>query len=243
MSELLCVLWPVEAAGPEPGTVCRLEPDESHHLLRVRRVGLGREVWAVVGDGRGARCTLTGIEEGQAELRVEEIVEGWRESELQLTLYQAPIRARAFEEVLESGTGLGLTGLVSVLTARVERNRLREDRLARIAAESAKQCGRGLIPETGRSLTWREFMAEAAEQVLLVADESGTESAGEAARALRAEGIGRIGLLIGPEGGLTPEERAEAAGAGGRIVHLGVRRLRSETAAIAALSLILCEYK
>ena len=102
MSELLCVLWPAGAGEPVPGAGCRLEPDESHHLLRVRRARLGEEVWAVVGDGRGVRCTLAGIGGREAELRVEEVVERWREPGLSVTLYQAPIRARAFEEILES---------------------------------------------------------------------------------------------------------------------------------------------
>lgn len=242
MSELHCVLWPDGAPDPEPGLSVALEPDESHHLIRVRRVREGEEVWAVVGDGRGLRCELETGPDG-ARVRVREIVEQWREPPVRITLYQAQIRPAALEQALSGGTALGLAAFVPVLTERVERGRVRTGRLERIAAEAAKQCGRGLIPSVSEPRPWSVFLPEAVRFPLLVADDDGYQSLGDVGRELRARGVDDLGLLIGPEGGLSRAERDDAEAAGARIVHCGARRLRSETAAVAALSILLCEDK
>ncbi len=243
MSGLLCVLWPAGGGEVAAGRTVRLDPEESHHLVRVRRAREGADVWAVIGDGRGARCTLLEADPEAAELRLLEIVEQWREPPLYLTLYLAPVRPAGQELALELGTELGLSAFTPVHTQRVERRSVRRDRLERIARETAKQCGRGLVPKIGAELTWADFLAEAGGEGLLIADEAGATGPREAARMLQARGVTAIGLLVGPEGGLAPDELAEAVAAGGIPVHLGTRRLRSEAAAVAALSLILCEYR
>jgi len=242
MSELLCVLWPAGNAEPHAGGEIELTAGESHHLVRVRRAREGDEVWAVVGDGRGVHCHLTRADADAARLEVIGIVENWREPSVHLTLYLAPIRTAAFETVLSWGTALGLSRLVPLLCERIERPRLNYGRLARLAAEAAKQCGRGLIPPVCEPVPARQlFSDETGEELLLIADSSAIRGLTGLRDETRWDRIDRLGLVIGPEGGLTDDELATAVAGGGHLVHLGARRLRTETAAIAALSLILNE--
>jgi 16S rRNA (uracil1498-N3)-methyltransferase len=239
MSELLCVLYPEEGPEPVPGQRVLLSQDESHHLVRVRRAREGREVWAITGSGAAARSVLVRPDTAAAVIAIEEVVENWREPARRVTLFQALIRPAQFDQIVELGSELGMSTLIPVETARVERKGVRMERWRRLAAESAKQCGRGWIPRIGEVLSWQEFRGQHLTMPLLVAVSDGGRSlAGMAASGKIAE-TGPVGLLIGPEGDFTPTEREDLRAMRAVGVHLGPRRLRSETAALEALSLLL----
>lgn len=239
MSELLCVLYPEEGPEPAPGQRVLLSKDESHHLVRVRRAHQGREVWAITGSGAAARSVLVRADMSAAVIAIEEVVEEWREPARRITLFQALIRPAQFDQIVEAGSELGMTALIPLETGQVERRGLRMERWRRLAAESAKQCGRGWIPRIGEVLSWQEFRAQRLTMPLLVSvSDAGRSLAGLVASGELGE-TGPVGLLVGPEGDFTPMERKDLRAMGAVAVHLGPRRLRSETAALNALSLLL----
>jgi 16S rRNA (uracil1498-N3)-methyltransferase len=170
-----------------------------------------------------------------------------------LDLLFAPVKRDATDLIVEKATELGVRRIRPVITARTITDTVRTDRLAGIARAAAAQTERFDIPEILAPLPLaRALDGWDATRTLVYADEAGDEEnapwGGEAGRAgpilevLRqrtANDVGRLALLIGPEGGFDPAERRMLrALTFVAPVSLGPRILRAETAAIAALALI-----
>ncbi|MFC1629415.1 RsmE family RNA methyltransferase [Gemmatimonadota bacterium] len=239
MSEITCVLLTTPDTGLKIGEEIRLTPEESHHVSRVRRMRMGDEVWAVTGTGEACRCLLRDADPVQARLEILEIVPQWGEPEMNVTLYQGLIRSNRMEQIVEQGTAIGMRNMVPLITERVERRGLKLDRLRRITGETSKQCCRGWIPLVEEPLQWNDFLERKKEKTLLVADAQADEGLANFILSERMMLHDDIGLVIGPEGGLTESELNTITDQGGIRVHLGRRRLRSESAAAAALTLLL----
>jgi 16S rRNA (uracil1498-N3)-methyltransferase len=237
MSDLICVLAPGRI--PEEGEELALDPDESHHLVRVRRLREGAVVWAIIGEGTAVRCRLLMPDAREVRLSVEEVVPEWREPVRQVTLFQAVVRGQQMDRIVESGSAIGLFTFVPLLTARVERKSARIDRLQRLAAESAKQCGRGRIPTVESICDWASFIDRSIPDTFLVAHPDASLGLHEVVSGEGCLGEGNVSLAVGPEGDFTPQELAQMREKGALEVHLGPRRLRSEDAALSSLSLLL----
>ncbi|MFC1595421.1 RsmE family RNA methyltransferase [Gemmatimonadota bacterium] len=239
MSGITCVLLTARDTRLEVGNEALLSPEESHHAVRVRRLQIGDEVWAINGGGTAFRCLLRDVDPEEARLEVLEIVPQWREPVLAVTLYQGVIRSNRLEQIVEQGTAIGMRRLVPLITSRVERHGVKMERFSRIAGETAKQCCRGRIPTIEESLSWQDFLSRDKEATLLVADAEADMGLIEYIRTEQGPPEDRIGIVIGPEGGLTEAELNDITFQGGIPVHLGRRRLRSESAAAAALTLLI----
>ncbi|MFO7767711.1 MAG: 16S rRNA (uracil(1498)-N(3))-methyltransferase [bacterium] len=240
MSGVVCTLWPREGAAPAAGVETTLGPEESRHLVKVRRVRTGEEVWAAVGDGRGVRCVVISDERDAAGLRAEEVVTGWREPVRRVALALGMVRPQHMETALTEGTALGLHRFIPLFTERVEHRRHRPDRWDRLAAEAVKQCGRGWVPPVEAPLALETLIESRGERERLLVADAGAPSG--LRDVLSREGVAasrEILLVVGPEGDLSPRERDLLQGAGGIPFHLGPRRLRSETASLAALAVLL----
>ena len=239
MSEITCVLIHAPDTRLKIGEEIRLTPEESHHVARVRRMRAGEEIWAITGRGEACRCLLRDADPGEAQLEVLEIVPQWREPEKNITLYQGLIRSNRMEQIAEQGTAIGMRSMVPLITDRVERHGLKLDRLRRITSETSKQCCRGWIPPVEETMLWHDFLVRVKEPTLLVADSGADDGLADFIRGERMTLHDDIGLVIGPEGGLTEAELDAVTAQGGICVHLGSRRLRSESAAAVALTLLL----
>jgi 16S rRNA (uracil1498-N3)-methyltransferase len=167
-----------------------------------------------------------------------------------LDLLFAPVKRHATDLIVEKATELGVRRVRPVVTQRTIAETVRVDRLESIAREAAEQTERFDAPEIFDATTLPKSLDSwDASRPLIYADESGDEAdkawggdagrahpIGEAVAAIKAE---RLALLIGPEGGFTPEERRMLRGLPYVVpVSLGPRILRAETAVIAALSVI-----
>ena len=237
MSEMICVFWPGTEDELHIGASIVLSEPESHHLIRVRRCGENEQVWAITGKGPACRCTITGADPSSAQLVIEEIADMWREPARRVTLYQALIRPGMMDLIVEQGTELGITRLVPLLTERVERGGAKIDRWRRVAEESAKQCGRGWIPEISATMEWNDFLEQKMANPLIVAHDKTEQSLYEVIHEGRLiPNSGDIGVIVGPEGGLSGNELDDLRKLGSIEVNLGVRRLRSETSALVILA-------
>jgi 16S rRNA (uracil1498-N3)-methyltransferase len=216
-----------------------------HYVVRVLRMGAGDRVCLF--DGRGVEVEGT-IE--RASARDVTLGLGARTfvampAVAPVTLLQGLPRADRMDLIVQKATELGAGRLIPVRTARTaagQRGRL--DRWTRIAREAERQCGRATILELSdvvsladalaalgpecalRLMPWEEA-PQAPSLRRLLGPPSGADAAG-----------GGVALLIGPEGGITPDEAELATGAGFRVTTLGPRILRTETAAIAALAVV-----
>jgi 16S rRNA (uracil1498-N3)-methyltransferase len=219
------------------------DPDELHHLLRVRRIRPGEGVECFDGTGRSYLGRIERCGRREAVVRIEQRREG-RSWSTRILLGQALIPPEPFEWVVQKATELGADELVPLVTERsvvrppAQRGERKALRWQRIAREAAKQCGRSTIPRIHPPRPFGEF-ARTLDRVPL----SLIPTLAEGTAALRAalEGVrapDSLAVLIGPEGDFTPAEVELARRHGARPVSLGPLTLKSETAAVAVLAIL-----
>jgi len=226
------------------GEVIELPREEAQHAVKVLRLRVGEAVELIDGESRVYAAELARADREGASARVRTELPG-RESPVTLTLYMGLPKAEKLELIVQKLTELGAARIVPVVMARsVARpdgrdGDRRRERLERIALEASKQCGRGRVPDAAAPLGWKDALCQmAAHELVLIPWE---EARGVRLCDVRADNPGArdIALLIGPEGGIAPEEARGAASQGARLVTLGPRILRAETAAIASAAAVM----
>lgn len=224
------------------GAHVTLSGDEAHHLTRVLRLGEGARVFVFDGQGAEFECRIDSLARQSVQLAVLSQLENKVESPLRLTLGQALVRGDKFDLVIQKATELGVTRVVPLATEysdvllREGRAENRLQRWRRIALEAVKQCGRRRLVEITEPKSFAEFCEVDNDELKLIFAESGGQSL-RAVMAGRAATIKAITLAIGPEGGWHKGELTLAACQDFIPVSLGARILRTETAAIAAVTL------
>lgn len=211
-----------ELAGERP----RLTSEEAHHLIHVLRLREGAEVSVFDGKGNSARAEVHRIAGREVELRILGS-EPSRESPLALTLAVAPPKGDRMSFLVEKLTELGVARLIPLETER-GRSRGSLDRWRRIALEACKQSGRSRPPAVEEP---RSVASVVEEPGLILAAVPG-------APALAASAPPRVVALIGPEGGWSESELSLFASCGVTLLGMGPRTMRTETAAIAAATLL-----
>ena len=218
----------------------------AHRIGRVLRLTPGAEI--VLFDGSGMEWTvrLHSVARDHAAGRVLSSEKGRGEPTVRLTLYQGVMKGNKFDWTLQKGTELGVSCFVpmhcrrSVPRVRGESQPARLARWRKIIVEAAEQSGRPVIPEVADSVTFQE-VCDALERGpgLVVLPWEGESAKSLSAAVSEAPDSKEVALVIGPEGGLDPEEVDYARGKGLEPVSLGRRILRAETAGIAAVSALM----
>ena len=215
-----------------------LRGDEARHLTRVLRVEPGQRF--EISDNQHAY--LAEIAEAKGERVVFHVVEAIAgvPMPVRITLCAAIVKFDRFEWMIEKATELGVERILPVEATRTERglfeaSRKRSERWARIARESSQQSRRAQIPEILPAVRLEQCLKEAAEHRYFL-DEG---AAPPLVREIPAERSDTVALLIGPEGGWMEAERALAVSAGWCPVSLGPLVLRAETAAAAAIAVVI----
>ena len=220
------------AEGLVAGATVELSGEEFHHAVRVHRSAVHDEVELFDGKGIAFLGRIESITNASAVIRVLTAAPS-RESPLRITLASSLIQPDRFEIVLQKGTELGVARFLPVITERIELRLERAagklDRWRRIILEAAKQSGRSFLPILDSPQELQAVLREETERLFFDAD---------AEPSPWPESLGAVILLIGPEGGWSPGEIDQARDAGCRFQTLGPRRLRAETAAVTAVSLV-----
>ena len=210
----------------------QLSEDESKHAVRVLRLGLGAPVALVDGRGTLARATIVEANPRRCllQLTARELVPP-RPRYLHVAV--APTKnLDRLEWLVEKAVEVGLERLSFLRCARSERRDLKLERLEKIAVSALKQSGQAWLPQLDELLDFEKFLPELDPAATFIAHLE------EGERTPLAQVIGaapRCCVLIGPEGDFSPAEIAAALGRGIRPVTLGASRLRTETAALAAV--------
>jgi 16S rRNA (uracil1498-N3)-methyltransferase len=213
---------------PAAGDSIVLDRDEAKHALGVRRLGAGDGV--TVFDGRGgiAEATITGerSRDGGPVIRVVSVRRQERRG-ADVVVGVAPPKGDRLSTMLDMLGQLGVSKVVPLDTQHgvVDADGINRARAERILLESAKQSRGAWVPELGSAMTVREFVASAVAEgrEVLIAQPGGV--AAQCAS-------GRAALVVGPEGGFSVQEVADAVAAGASAVDLGPAILRVETAAV-----------
>ena len=203
---------------PQDG-VLTLTGENAHHAGRVLRLRVGEGVTLCDGAGMDFDCTVEAVEKEAVTCRVVSCHAADTEPKQSITLFMALPKGDKMEFIVQKAVELGVSRIVPYLSkncvSRPDKTEKKVERWRKIAAEAAKQCGRGRLPEVAA--------------VVPVALHDAL-----------ADGVrDTVSLMVGPEGGFDPAEARAAVDAGLQSVSLGTRILRCETAPIAALAAVL----
>ncbi len=219
-----------------------LEGSAANHIARVLRLRAGDALTVFNGDGGEFAARVDAFQKDSVAVSVEEYRAIETEAPVSLTLAQGISRGERMDWVIQKATELGASRIVPVFTKRSvvrldERQAERKLQHWRaIAIAACEQCGRNRLPELPEPMELYDLLSAAGggfSPTRLLLSPTGS------ARLVDVEGPGAgITVLIGPEGGLEDIEQETALAAGFKAVRLGPRVLRTETAAIAALTII-----
>ena len=220
--------------------LCFLGEEESAHCVRVLRHREGDNVCVIDGAGTMYECVLSQASPKAAVARIEKANPGWGSHPYRLEMAVCPTKnIDRYEWFVEKATEVGTDRFVPVIGEHSERKVLKTERLRRIVLSAAKQSLKAAVPEIAEPLTVKEFIASVADSSALkmiaccFEDESHPRTS--VMQALSGTDRREYIVLIGPEGDFSREEVRLAIEAGFIPVHLGESRLRTETAALAAV--------
>lgn len=218
-----------------PGAAVAPTLDQSRYLTQVMRLKAGDELLVFNGRDGEWRVSVAEVLKRGVVLRAEEQIRPQTHGP-DLDLIVAVVKKARVETIVEKAAELGARRVRLVLTQRTNADRLRLDRLEAIAEEAAEQTGRLDVPEIHDPVRLHALLDSwPSGRRLMFCDETG---GAPAASALAAAGSGPWSILIGPEGGFSPEEGAALRALPfTTAVSLGPRILRADTAAIAAMTL------
>ena len=214
------------------GAVLTLPVPQSHYLSQVMRRKPGDVVRLFDGANGEWAARLLSVTRKAVDVRCE-AQSAPQEAVPDLWLCAAPLKRGSIDWVAEKACELGVARLVPVLTRRTVVDKLNVDRLRAHMVEAAEQCGRTALPELADPVTLAALLKGwPAGRTLIFADETGGAPMAAALRTAPAPAA----ILIGPEGGFTPDEReAIRAVPGALAISLGPRILRADTAAAVAV--------
>jgi len=226
----------------------RITGGDVNHIKNVLRMHPGEEIMILDGSGMEYRCEIETISD-EVLARVLEAKKTEAELSVRLLLFQGLPKKDKMELIIQKAVELGVSEIIPVLTKRtvvkLEDKKKEQKKLERwqaIAEAAAKQSGRGIIPKVCEAVKFIEAVrqAEQLDEALIPYElAEGMDEARERIRGLK--GKKNIGIFIGPEGGFEEEEIALATSAGIHPITLGKRILRTETAGLCILSVIMFE--
>lgn len=214
--------------------------DEANHLTRVMRFGVGDEIAVFDGRGREFRASIASAARGKVVIQLMEPIDPAPEARVPMTLVQALLKGDKMDDVVRDATMMGVAAIEPIVTAHtiVRGKRTESDRWGRVAIASAKQCRRAVVPTIAPTREFSEWLASSAHGLRLILVEPSAADAGiESLHVLENHAAGSLALIVGPEGGWTREERAQADAAGCMAVTLGALTLRADAVAVAALAI------
>lgn len=225
-----------------------LTPEESRHLLRVRRAQPGDAVELVDGCGTTAMGSLEDSSSRTAVIRITER-RHHDPPAVRCTLYQALPKRGKLEWIVQKAVELGTAEVVPIHTRhcvsrwRPEQAAEKVARLQRVALEAAKQSGSPWLTRVRGPLDLDATLGELTAFDLVLWGDLG-EGAQPLVEALDQAGpVSSIACLVGPEGDFSPDEVERLRAASLQAISLGPRVLRTETAALCLLSVLACHYR
>lgn len=224
--------------------------EDVRHITKVLRLKAGDSVIICDGNNTDYEGIIERIGKNEVEVRLVKPMESRAEAGVRLILYQAVAKgAKKMELIIQKGTELGAVAFVPVITSRtVVKLEDREDiekklkRWQRIALGAAKQSGRGIIPVVHEPMGFDQALESISVHDLSILPYEGEGGAPLGAIPGRAGDYADIGVLIGPEGGFSSDEVKKAQSRGIRIVRMGPRIMRTETAGMVASAILMYRF-
>ena len=223
------------------GESVSLTGDQARYLSKVLRLDVGARIILFNGNGGEYLATARRFKSDRVDLRVEEFFDRHRESPLHITLAQGLSRGERMDFVIQKAVELGVSAIAPIVTARsvvrIDGQRLERRQLhwRGVAISACQQCGRTRLPEIHVPQSLAAWLDADGNGTRMVLSPTATSTIDDALTR-----NARVTLLVGPEGGLDDDELEAATGAGYRPIRMGPRVLRTETAAVAAITALQC---
>jgi 16S rRNA (uracil1498-N3)-methyltransferase len=226
--------------GEIHGGIAVIRGDEFKHLIRVVRKKEGEQIVLLDGEDNSYRVIIRSIGKDHAECEILEKMQRLNEPAVEVTLAVSVLRNPArFDVLVEKATELGVRTIIPMVTERTIPKGEKHSRLEKIALAAMKQCGRAYCPNILPLAPFEDVLSRAGQFSLrLLPHEQSSVTTPINTVLGKYAGASSILVVVGPEGGFTEAEVAAAEQKGFLAVSLGPRRLRTETAAIAAVGWI-----
>jgi 16S rRNA (uracil1498-N3)-methyltransferase len=217
-----------------------LRGDESKHLIRVLRKNIGDRIFVTDGKEMMYEAVIAEIGNTETHCSIAAMHRKYNEPLIDVTIAVSLLKNPArFDFLVEKTTELGVRSIFPISCERTISHNEKHERLEKIALSAMKQCGRSWLPQIQPLQNFNSLMDTSMHYQLKFILHEKVETARSIISELKYyKDIHSLLIVVGPEGGFTEAEIAHAVHAGFKSISLGTRRLRTETAAIAALSIV-----
>ena len=233
----------ISSANLQPQQTVVLDGDEGHHAVTVRRIRLGEKIELTDGSGLRAICEVVAVGKKSLDAKIES-VHTEAKPEVTFTVVQALAKGDRSDLALEILTEVGVDEITPWSAAHsiakwdaTDKGLLKWQRIVREASKQARRAWLPQISTLHSTAQVAELLASADLALVL------HESAGDSISELKVPATGSVVIVVGPEGGISPEELTTFAGAGARIVRMGTPVMRTSTAGGVALGVLMSTTK
>jgi 16S rRNA (uracil1498-N3)-methyltransferase len=208
-----------------------IDGEEAGHISRVLRKKVGDLFLVTDGIGKGYKAEITDLGKNEISAKIVEEVKGDFEIKTKVHLAVAPTKnIDRFEWMIEKAVELGVNEITPILCDRSERKIVNVERMNKLALSAMKQSGRFYLPKVNEMVKWDKFKTDSEMQLFAHCEE------GEKNELSQLPPANTVTIFIGPEGDFSPKEIEKAKSENYQFISLGKSRLRTETAAIHAMS-------
>jgi 16S rRNA (uracil1498-N3)-methyltransferase len=215
-----------------------LRGDESKHLIRVLRKNLGDRIFVTDGNEMMYEAVIAEIGNTYTRCTIAAMHRKYNEPSMDVTIAVSLLKNPArFDYLVEKTTELGVRTILPISCERTITRNEKHERLEKIALSAMKQCGRSWLPQIQPLQNYQSLIDNSFHyQLKFILHEKIDSSHAIISELNLHKDIHSLLIVVGPEGGFTEAEIANAVHAGFQSISLGTRRLRTETAAIVAVS-------
>lgn len=225
-----------------------IEGSDVNHIAKVLRMKIGEELTISDGTGYDYFCTISKLDNDAVFLDIQNKWESFSELPVKVTLFQGLPKADKMELIIQKTVELGVHEIVPVAMSRSivklddKKASKKVERWQSISESAAKQAGRGIIPKVTEPMTYAKALEYAKEMDSILVPYENAEGISYTKEIIGGlKDCRRVAIFIGPEGGFAESEIEKATEAGAKIITLGKRILRTETAGLAAMSIMMFE--
>ena len=216
-----------------------LTAEEHHYIKNVLRMKVGDPLYLFNGGETEFLAKISAMDKNKTTLQVLTSQKGNKESPLEIVIGQGLPKGSKFDDLIPRVTELGISEFVPLITERSDLKKASPQKVLRwqkIAKQSAQQTGRTKVPTLTSPITLTNFLDSYPQHEKILFYE--LEDSKDLKNVLAETNATRFCLLIGPEGGFSPQEIEKAKQAKFHVVSLGKRILRTETVAPAVTAIL-----
>ncbi len=218
-----------------------------NHISRVLRLRPGDQIEILDGNGRAAIAGIETINKQEVILKIIEEFNPGGEPPLEVTLVQGLSKGEKMDLIVQKATELGASAIIPAICHRSvarldgDKSYRKQERWQRVAMEAAKQCRRSIIPKVHMPQSLAQVLSGIPQEPTAIMPWEG-EKKNTLEHVLSGEKTDNLYIFIGPEGGFEPFEVEHAVNKGVSTVTLGRRILRTETAGLACLAIVMFQW-